>query len=64
MKKIALAAVFAGVASSAFAGNTAPPIIETEVPEIIDQTTSSSSGAGVIIPLIILALVVAAVAAD
>ena len=63
MKKIALAAAFAGVASTAFAGNTTPPVIETEIPDIIDQTTeASSSGAGLAIPLIILALVVAAVA--
>ena len=61
MKKLLLAAAFAGAASTAFAGNISPPIIQTEVPEIVDQTTSSSS-AGLIIPLILIALVAAAVA--
>ncbi len=64
MKKFALAAAFAGVASTAFAGNTAAPIIETPVPVIVEETAGSSSSAGLIIPLILIALVAAAVAAD
>lgn len=62
MKKIALAAAFAGAASTAFAGNVAEPIIETPVAVVVEETAGSSSSAGLIIPLILVALIAAAVA--
>ncbi|MGJ8610527.1 MAG: ferrochelatase [Octadecabacter sp.] len=64
MKKFALAAAFAGAASTAFAGNMAAPVIEMAPMVVIEETAGSSSSAGLIIPLILLALVAAAVAAD
>ena len=61
MKKFALAAAFAGAASTAFAGNTEAPIIETPVDVIVDSVdTGSSSSTGLIIPLILIALIAAA----
>ena len=60
MKKIALAAVLAATASTAFAGGTVEPIIE---PEVVAATTSSSGG-GIIIPLLLLLVVAAAVASN
>jgi len=62
MKKFALAAAFAGAASTAFAGNTEAPIIETPVPVIIEETAGSSSSAGIWIPIVLIALVAAAAA--
>ncbi len=56
MKKIALAAAFSVAASTAFAGSYVEPIIEPEV--IVEDT--ASSGAGIIVPLLLLALVAAA----
>ncbi len=58
MKKFVLAAALTAAASTAFAGNIADPFIEA--PVIVEETRGSS--AGVIIPLIILAVVLAAVA--
>ena len=60
MKKLVLAAAFAGVASTAFAGAPADPIIEA--PVIVEETTGTS--AGIILPLILLAIVIAAATAD
>ncbi|SLN33837.1 ferrochelatase [Pseudooctadecabacter jejudonensis] len=60
MKKFALAAAFAGAASTAFAGNVAAPIIEMEPVVVIEETAGSSSSAGLIIPLILVALIAAA----
>lgn len=60
MKKLVLAAAFAGAASTAFAGNIEEPIIEA--PVIVEETASSSSG--ILIPLLLLVVVAAAVAAD
>jgi len=57
MKKLVLAAALTAAASTAFAGSVADPIIEA--PVIVEETTGSS--AGIIVPLIILALVLAAV---
>ena len=57
MKKLVLAAALTDAASTAFAGSVADPIIEA--PVIVEETTGSS--AGIIVPLIILALVLAAV---
>jgi len=62
MKKFALAAAFAGAASTAFAGNTEAPIIETPVPVVIEETAGSSSSAGIWIPIVLIALVAAAAA--
>ncbi len=56
MKKLALAAVFAATASTAFAGGLSDPIIEE--PVIIEET--SSSAGGYIIPLIFLLIAVGA----
>ena len=60
MKKLVLAAAFAGAASTAFAGNIAEPIVEA--PVIVEEATSSSSG--ILLPLLLLVLVAAAVASD
>ncbi|MBY6090555.1 hypothetical protein ACX9MO_07985 [Pseudooceanicola sp. 502str34] len=60
MKKLVLAAAFAGAASTATAGSLAEPVIEA--PVIVEETTSSS--AGILVPLLILAVIAAAIAAD
>jgi len=60
MKKFALAAAFAGAASTAFAGNMAAPVMEMEPVVVMEETAASSSSAGLIIPLIIIALVAVA----
>ena len=60
MKKLVLAAVLTAAASNAFAGSLAEPIVEA--PVIVEETTGSSSG--ILVPLILLALVAAAVASD
>lgn len=64
MKKFALAAAFAGAASTAFAGNLSEPVIEMVPVVVIEETAGSSSSAGLIIPLILIALIAAAVAAE
>ena len=53
MKKLVLAAAFAGVASSAFAGGMAEPVME---PEVIVEETSGTSAGGIVVPLVVLAL--------
>ncbi|MAY86238.1 hypothetical protein [Arenibacterium halophilum] len=58
MKKLVLAAALAAAASTATAGSLADPIIEA--PVIVEDARSSSSG--IVLPLILLALVAAAVA--
>ena len=60
MKKLVLAAALSASASTAFAGSLADPIIEA--PVIVEEASSSSSG--ILIPLILLALVAAAVASN
>lgn len=64
MKKIALAAAIGFAASTAFAGNPTGPTIEPPLmpPMDVETATGSSSGAGRIVPLILLALVAAALA--
>jgi hypothetical protein len=57
MKKLVLAAALTAVASTSFAGSIAEPVIE--LPVITDEAGSSSTG--VLLPLILLALVAAAV---
>ncbi|WP_412564893.1 hypothetical protein [Thalassobius sp. MITS945101] len=59
MKKIALAAAFTVAATTAFAGGMDAPVME---PEVIVETAASSSSAGIIVPLVLLAIVAAAVA--
>lgn len=60
MKKLVLAAALAAAASTATAGNLAEPVIEA--PVIVEQTQGTS--AGIILPLVLLVLVAAAVAAN
>lgn len=62
MKNIALAAVLATTASTAFAGNMSEPVMEMAPVVIMEDTASSSSSAGLIVPLILLALVAVALA--
>ncbi len=63
MKKIALAAVFASAATTSFAGGLSQPEITMPPVEVIEPTAAgSSSGAGLIVPLILIALVAAALA--
>ena len=60
MKKLVLAAALAAAASTASAGNLAEPVVEA--PVIVEETSGSSSGWG--LPLVLLVLVGAAVAAS
>ena len=62
MKKFALAAAFAGAASTAFAGNVSEPIMEMAPVVVMEETAGSSSSAGLIIPLILVVLIAAALA--
>ncbi len=62
MKKLALAAALSAVASTGFAGSLAEPVIEA--PVIVEETNASSSAAAVWVPLLLLAIVAAVVAAD
>ena len=57
MKKIALAAALSVSASTAFAGNMDAPVMEA--PIIVEEAAGSS--AGIVVPLLILAVVAAAV---
>ena len=59
MKKIVLAAAFAGIASTAFAGGMSEPLMEME-PVVIVEEASASSGTGAIVALILVALLAAA----
>lgn len=58
MKKLVLAAAFVGAASAGFAGSVADPVIEA--PVVVEEANGSSSG--IVVPLILLAVVLAAVA--
>ncbi|WP_299817649.1 ferrochelatase [uncultured Jannaschia sp.] len=62
MKKIALAAVLAATAGTAFAGNIAPAPVEPEPVVIVEDTSSSSTG--IIVPILALILLAAAAASD
>jgi hypothetical protein len=59
MKKLALAAVLAATASTAFAGGLTEPVMEPAVVE-----TQASSSGGILIPLLLLILIAAAVSSD
>lgn len=56
MKKLVLAAAFAGAASAGYAGTIAEPVIEA--PVVVEEASGSS--AGVVLPLVLIALLVAA----
>ena len=56
MKKIALAAAFATLATGVFAGNIEPAPLE---PVVVVEDTSSSAG-GILVPLLALILIAAA----
>ena len=58
MKKLVLAAALTAAASTAFAGSVADPIIEA--PVVVEEAAGTSSG--VLVPLILLAVLLAAVA--
>lgn len=57
MKKLVLAAALTAAASTSFAGGVSEPIIEA--PVIIEEASSSSTG--ILLPLVLLALVAAAI---
>ena len=58
MKKLVLAAALSGVATFATAGNLEEPMMEPVV--VIDTVEEASSSAGLIIPLVLIALIAAA----
>jgi hypothetical protein len=58
MKKIALAAALSVAASTAFAGNMEAPIMEA--PIIVEEAKAASSSSNIIVPLLILAVLAAA----
>ena len=63
MKKIALAAALSMAATTSFAGNLIePPMAPPVMPPMEVEAQTSSSGAGLIIPLILVALIAAALA--
>ncbi|MGI3210286.1 hypothetical protein ACROSR_04140 [Roseovarius tibetensis] len=62
MKKLVLAAAFSAAASTGFAGNLEEP--QMEAPVIVEETNASSSAAAVYVPLVLLAIVAAFIAAD
>lgn len=55
LRTLAAAVVASALATTAFAGGLAEPVME---PEIVEAATSSSAG-GIVVPLILLALLVA-----
>ncbi len=61
MKKLALAAAISVAATSAFAGNLKKPVMEAPV-AVQTATKKTSSSSPIVLPLILLAVVVAAVA--
>ena len=56
MKKLVLAAALTGLASTAFAGGMAEPVME---PEVIVEETSGTTAGGIVVPLVLLALIAA-----
>ena len=57
MKQLIAASAIALTASTALAGGMAPPVMDVEIVE--DVTESRSSSAGLLIPLIVIAALVA-----
>lgn len=67
MRKFVLASAFAVAASTAMAGDSTETVIEEpmiEEPVIVEHAAASSSAAGIWVPLVLLAVVAAVVAAD
>ena len=64
MKNLALAAAMTAAASTAYAGSYAKDDVIIEAPVIVEETTQASTSAGILVPLILLALVVAVASAD
>ena len=62
MKKFALAAVLATAASTSFAGNMSEPVMEMAPVVVMEETAGSSSSAGLIIPLVLVAMIAVALA--
>ncbi|MFO7759880.1 MAG: hypothetical protein R6V26_15630 [Roseovarius sp.] len=62
MKTLVLAAAFAAAASTGLAGNVEEPVMEA--PVIVEETTASSSNAAVWVPLTVLAIIAAVIAAE
>ncbi|SHH60201.1 ferrochelatase [Marivita hallyeonensis] len=65
MKKLVLAAAFAGAATTAFAeghGKMAKGDVIMEPVVVVEEAAQSSSSAGLIIPLVVIALLAAAAA--
>ncbi|MFA5581094.1 MAG: hypothetical protein WDA25_03990 [Paracoccaceae bacterium] len=61
MKKLIAATAFTLAGTTAFAGGYSAPVIEA--PVIVEETAGTSAG-GFIVPLLILALVAAAIASN
>ena len=57
MKKLVLAAALSAFTAPAYAGTMEPPVMEP--PVIVEDTQQTSTAAGVIIPLILIAMIVA-----
>jgi ABC-type spermidine/putrescine transport system permease subunit I len=57
MKKLVLAAALSAFAAPAFAGGKDQVVMEP--PVIVEETTQASTGAGIIIPLVLIAMVAA-----
>ena len=64
MKKLALAAALSAAASTAFAGSYGKDEVIIEAPVIVEETAQASSSAGILVPLVLLALVIAVAAHD
>ncbi len=62
MKKLALAAVFAGAASTAMAGSYAKDDVMMEPVVVVEEAAQSSSSAALLIPLLLIAIIAAAAA--
>ncbi len=62
MKKLVLAAALTAVATTASAGSYVEPVMEA--PVVVEETNASSSSKAVWIPLVVLAVIAAAIAID
>ena len=62
MKKIVLAAALSLAASTAFAGGMAQPVMEAPIVAAPAEVQTSSSGAGLLIPILLLIVLAAAAA--
>lgn len=59
MKKLALAVAFTAVASTAYAGGLAEPVME---PMVMVEEASGSTAGGIIVPILLIAVLAAALA--